>query len=215
MAYLIFNFDLKAYDINRADWIDPHPGSDAWMAGPNVFISRTDLARVASKPIEEQKIILSRMIRFDQEDIEAFEKEHKELVSSLQYTNQKETSSPSQSSVVSQVIMNPQSSLPSTSFPAQEKQTSNFTNSDDYRKCWLNGHKYELTQNQAKIVKILHEAKGDAIHQKSILEKMKLPYRTRFFLGDFFRDTSHKKTYCSAWNTLVVRTRPGWYRLNL
>lgn len=159
------------------------------------------------------------MVRFDLEDIEAFEKEHKELVTNsntpIQNTNQKETSSLSQSSVVPQVIIDPQSIVLPASLPPQEQQASNFEHLDDYRICWLNGQKYELTQNQADIVKILHEENGEAINQRSILGKMKLPCRQRHYLCDFFRDTTRKKTYCTAWNSLFIRTRPGWYRLNL
>lgn len=80
LANLIFNYGLRAWDVQRQTWVVSHPVEHSWMAGPGAFMKGSDLGAVAALPIEVQKRIVSGMVTFDADDIEAFEGEHKELL---------------------------------------------------------------------------------------------------------------------------------------
>ena len=79
LAYLIFECGLTAWDVQRVKWVDPNPGKLAFIE-PGAFLKRSDWGMLTASPIEDQKRIVSGMVKFDVDDIEAFESEHKELV---------------------------------------------------------------------------------------------------------------------------------------
>lgn len=81
LAYLIFECGLQALDVQRVTWIVTNPGPHAWMAEQGAFMTRSDWGTVTAFPIEDQKRIVCGMVKFDIDDIEAFESEHEELVS--------------------------------------------------------------------------------------------------------------------------------------
>ncbi len=94
-----------------------------------------------------------------------------------------------------------------------------FTYSLNYRICHLDDEKYELSEPQADVVRILHEAKVYELHQKEILHNKLNLTMSRYRLNQRFRKLnpeSGKLEYIEAWGSLIIPgSKRGFYKLNI
>lgn len=98
---------------------------------------------------------------------------------------------------------------PSPSTPANPPSSTSFAHSDDYRSINFNGKPYDLTRNQATIVRILHEAYQRGTPTIGRAELLAAVESETSRVRSFFRNSP-------LWKTLVAQgSRQGTYRLNL
>jgi hypothetical protein len=95
--------------------------------------------------------------------------------------------------------------------PERQEQ---FLHAEDYRHVWLRGREFSLTQTQAKIVKVLHEA-----HISFISGKSKTPWvhvdRLQETVGFESAKVSQLFKRMPDWRDLIRSDRRGSYRLNI
>ena len=87
LVYILFELNLPAWTVQYGKWLDPHPGPQSWMGVPGGRMTRSDWDMVTCYPIEDQKRIVSDMVKFDPDDIKAFEEKYQKLLSTQENTS--------------------------------------------------------------------------------------------------------------------------------
>lgn len=89
---------------------------------------------------------------------------------------------------------------------AAEPAPARFAHTSDFQRVDWGGRRYLLTPKQARVVSVLWAAWEDGLHEVAQAELLAAAESDCVRLVDLFRRSD-------AWGSLVVSTRPGYYRL--
>ncbi len=80
LASYIFQHELRAYDIQGCKWIIPDPASQTPQYKQHGYITHEKLVIYNNYAIDAQKSMLDALMKFDEEDVISFERQHPELL---------------------------------------------------------------------------------------------------------------------------------------
>ncbi len=169
------------------------------MAGQGAYMNRAELMINNQYPLNKQKEIMSKILRFNSEDVERFEKEHPEIIKKKENNHV----------------------LPDSEMVNDSIKSAFDRHSPGYRTVVFRGKFFKLTEKQGAILKVLDETPGHELHYKEINDK--LPEHLHLASVRPRIDNSFKKMnmetskmeYVEIWGKIITNgEKAGFFRLN-